>query len=276
MKRGVRFFLSHTQQHGRAAACIVMAAPVRITHTTLIHMAEHHTQGRQGQGARRHRNRNNQGRPRRHRMPRPESAPKKKPSLLQRILGFFGFGKKKDDKKNDRKEERKPAPQNVRVAKGRGEQQNNKGGNPAARNGKRRATSVPPTRNARLYVGNLSYEATESELEDLFKGFGHVRSVEIIYNTRTYKSKGYAFVEMVRMEDACKAAEVLHGQPFMGREMMVSAASERQEQNAEDDTPKAEPAAKPAAEAPAAEPKAESAAEAPAAEPAAAATAQAE
>lgn len=217
-------------------------------------MAEHYTQGRQGQGARRHRNRNNQGRNRRHRMPRPDTAPRKKPSLLERIMNFFGFGKKKDAKKNDRKEQRKPAPQNVRVAKGRSEQQNNKGGNPAARNGKRRATSVPPTRNARLYVGNLSYEATESELEDLFKGFGNVRSVEIIYNTRTYKSKGYAFVEMVRMEDACKAAEVLHGQPFMGREMMVSAASERQEQNTEDDTPAAEPKA--AAETPAAEPAA--------------------
>lgn len=214
-------------------------------------MAEHYTQGRQGQGARRNRNRNHQGRNRRHRMPRPDTAPRKKPSLLERIMNFFGFGKKKNDKKDDRKEQRKPAPQNVRVAKGRSERQNNQGGNPAARGGKRRATSVPPTRNARLYVGNLSYEATESELEDLFKGFGNVRSVEIIYNTRTYKSKGYAFVEMVRMEDACKAAEVLHGQPFMGRELMVSAASERQEQNTEDETPKAEPAAEAPAEQPA-------------------------
>lgn len=222
-------------------------------------MAEHYTQGRQGQGARRRRNHNNQGRNRRHRMPRPEPAPKKKPSLLSRILGFFGFGKKQD-KQNPAKEQRKPAPQNVRVAKGRDNRQNNHGGNPAAQ-GKRRATSVPPTRNARLYVGNLSYEATESELEDLFKGFGNVRSVEIIYNTRTYKSKGYAFVEMVRMEDARKAAEVLHGAPFMGRELMVSAASERQEP-ADRDEAKETPAEAPApAETPAAEeaPKAEEA-----------------
>lgn len=212
-------------------------------------MAEHYTQGRQGQGARRrrHNNRNNN---RRHRMPRPEAAPEKKPSFLSRVLSFFGFGKKKADKKQQG--ERKPrtkAPENVRIAKGRA----NQTGNPAAR-GKRRATSVPPTKNSRLYVGNLSYEATESELEDLFKGFGHVRSVEIIYNPRTYKSKGYAFVEMVNMDDAKRAAEVLHGAPFMGRELMVSAASEKTERPETDSAPTETPAETPAApaEAPAA------------------------
>lgn len=192
-------------------------------------MAEHHTQGRQGQGARRRRNNR---RPNRQRMPRPEEKPVKKPSLVQRILSFFGFGKKKkaDAKGGDNKQNRKQPRQNVRVAKGRGNAANGNGGNPAAR-GRRRPTSVPPTRNARLYVGNLSYEATESELEDLFKGFGDVRSVEIIYNTHTYKSKGYAFVEMRKLEDAQRAAEILHGQPFMGRELMVSAASERSADN---------------------------------------------
>ncbi len=202
-------------------------------------MAEHYTQGRQGQGARRrrHNNRNNN---RRHRMPRPESAPEKKPSFISRVLSFFGFGKKKDKKADRKQGERKPrtkAPENVRIAKGSA----NRTGNPAAR-GKRRATSVPPTKNSRLYVGNLSYEATESELEDLFKGFGHVRSVEIIYNPRTYKSKGYAFVEMVNMDDAKRAAEVLHGQPFMGREMMVSAASEKAERPEADTVPAETPA----------------------------------
>lgn len=199
---------------------MVTRAERRTTHTRT--MAEHHTQGRQGQGARRRRN-NNQGRHRRQRMPRPEPTPARKPSLLQRILSFFGFGKKKDKPADKReKKNRNNAPQKVRVAK-----TNNQGGNPAAGKNRRRATSTPPTRNARLYVGNLSYEATESELEDLFKGFGNVRSIDIIYNPRTYKSKGYAFVEMYQLEDARKAAEVLHGQPFMGRELMVSAASDR-------------------------------------------------
>lgn len=220
-------------------------------------MAEHYTHGRQGQGARRRRN--NKGRPYRRRMPRQQDVPAPKPSLLQRILGFFGFGKKKDAAKKDNRPAKNQKPrQNVRVAKGR----SNQGGNPAARQEKRRRpASVAPTRNARLYVGNLSYEATEAELEDLFKGFGNVRSVEIIYNTRTYKSKGYAFVEMQMLDDAKRAAEVLHGQPFMGRELMVSAASERPE------TPEKDEAA-PAADAPAESP----APETPSATPAEAST----
>lgn len=174
-------------------------------------------------------------------MPRPEEKPVSKPSLLTRVLRFLGIAKKEEparrEKRGDKgRENRNNTPQKVRIAR-----TNNRGGNPAASGGgRRRATSTPPTRKARLYVGNLSYEATESELEELFKGFGNVRSVEVIYNPRTYKSKGYAFVEMYQLEDARRAAEVLHGQPFMGRELMVSAASEKAEQ----------PEGAPAAEAP--------------------------
>lgn len=205
-------------------------------------MAEHYTQGRQGQGSRRRRNNGNRGNAaRRRRMPRPESAPVSKPSLVKRILRFFGIGKAKEAPETSDK--RKAPKSNVRVAKAR---TNNRGGNPAAARKGRRATSTPPTRNARLYVGNLSYEATESELEDLFKGFGHVRSVEVIYNSRTYKSKGYAFVEMVNLDDARRAAEVLHGQPFMGRELMVSAASDKTERSEEPAESPAETADTPA------------------------------
>ncbi len=213
-------------------------------------MAEHHTQGRQGQGSRRRRN-NNQGRNKRHRMPRPTEAPQKKPSFMQRVLRFFGFGKKEEvADKNSKKGKERPQqaeqrpPRKTRIAKSR----HHEGGNPAARSERRRTTSTPPTRNARLYVGNLSYEASEAELEDLFKGFGHVRSVEIIYNPRTYKSKGYAFVEMCHLRDAQQAAEVLHGQPFMGRELMVSAASERPEKAEGDTSPATEAPCEPAEE----------------------------
>lgn len=165
---------------------------------------------------------------------------------MERVLRFFGFHKKsapaKADSRKKKEANRKNPPQKVRVAKS-----NNKGGNPAAK-GRRKATSTPPTHRARLYVGNLSYEASESELEDLFKGFGNVRSVEIIYNPRTYKSKGYAFVEMHRLEDACKAAEVLHGQPFMGRELMVSAASDKPEPRQEESPAEGSPVSDPAAD----------------------------
>lgn len=185
-------------------------------------MGEHYTQGRQGQGARRRRY--HQSYNHRHRMPRPEDAPVKKKSFLQKLLGFLGFGKKKETGKDNpaSRSKDKNARSNVRVARGRGQ------ASVAPRRG-RRAASVVPTENSRLYVGNLAYEATESEIEELFKGFGNVRSVEVIYNPRTYKSKGYAFVEMARLADAQKATEVLHGQPFMGRELMVSAASDRME-----------------------------------------------
>ena len=100
---------------------------------------------------------------------------------------------------------------------------------------------------SRLYVGNLSYEATESDLEELFKGVGTVRSVEVIYNRNTHRSKGYAFVEMIHMDEAKRAVEVLHDQPFMGRKLLVSGAKskearEDEQARAGDDAP---PAARP-------------------------------
>jgi RNA recognition motif-containing protein len=84
---------------------------------------------------------------------------------------------------------------------------------------------------SRLYIGNLSYEANESDIEELFKGVGPVRSVEIVYNKHTHKSKGYGFVEMLRMDEAKRAVEVLHDQHFMGRQLIVSGAKAK---NAED------------------------------------------
>lgn len=188
-------------------------------------------------GSRRRRSGHHQGH-RRQRMPRPEETPTGKPSLLKRILSFFGIGRKKDELGGKPSRNNNSTPKKSRQPRPRTSQ----GGNPAAtaRTGRRRAASTLPTRNARLYVGNLSYEATEAELEDLFKGFGNVRSVEIIYNPRTYKSKGYAFVEMYQLDDARRAAEVLHGQPFMGRELMVSAASEKTEHPRREDAAESE------------------------------------
>ncbi len=192
-------------------------------------MSEHYTQGRQGQGAR-SRRRYQSNRNYRHRMPRPEAP---KPSLFKRVLSFFGLGKNQSKKDKSTKGAGNQPVQRVRVAQPRGQHS----GNPAAatdRKPRRRPVSTPPTENGRLYVGNLSFETTEPELEDLFKGFGRVRSVEIIYNSHTYRSKGYAFVEMEELADAQRAAKELHGQPFMGRELRVSAASERTERTEDD------------------------------------------
>ena len=91
---------------------------------------------------------------------------------------------------------------------------------------KRETQKTPPQKveSSRLYVGNLSYEVTESELVDLFKGFGNVKSAEVVYNKRTQRSKGFAFVEMTSTNDAKRASEILHEQPFMGRNMIVNGA----------------------------------------------------
>ena len=86
----------------------------------------------------------------------------------------------------------------------------------------------------RVYVGNLSYDVSESDLQDLFKGIGGVRSVEIVYNRNTHRSKGYAFVEMLHVDEAKRAVEVLHDQPFMGRRMTVSGAKSKGQDDRED------------------------------------------
>jgi hypothetical protein len=86
----------------------------------------------------------------------------------------------------------------------------------------------------RVYVGNLSYDVTEQDLQELFKGIGAVRNVEIVYNRSTHRSKGYGFVEMLRMDEAVRCVEVLHDQPFMGRKMTVSGAKSKGQDERED------------------------------------------
>ncbi len=86
----------------------------------------------------------------------------------------------------------------------------------------------------RVYVGNLSYDVSEQDLQELFKGVGGVRNVEIVYNRSTHRSKGYGFVEMLRMDDAVRSVEVLHDQPFMGRKLTVSGAKSKGQDERED------------------------------------------
>ena len=104
---------------------------------------------------------------------------------------------------------------------------------------KKKAKSAPPQKvdSSRLYVGNLSYDVTESDLIDLFKGFGAVKSAEVVYNKRTQRSKGFAFVEMVSLDDAKRSVEVLHEQPFMGRNLIVNGARKQEEERSAIETP---------------------------------------
>ncbi|WP_081892428.1 RNA-binding protein [Verrucomicrobium sp. BvORR106] len=76
----------------------------------------------------------------------------------------------------------------------------------------------------RLYVGNLSYDASESDLFELFNGSGRVKNAEVVVNNRTQRSKGFAFVTMMSVDEAKKAVEDLNGKDFMGRPLVVGGA----------------------------------------------------
>jgi hypothetical protein len=104
------------------------------------------------------------------------------------------------------------------------------------RGGDRRRAGGDPgsVESSRVYVGNLSYDVSESDLQELFKGIGGVRNVEIVYNRATHRSKGYGFVEMLHVDEAKQAVEVLHDQHFMGRKLNVSGAKSRGHDERED------------------------------------------
>lgn len=97
------------------------------------------------------------------------------------------------------------------------------------RDSDRKPGDASSVKSNRVYVGNLSFEVTEQDLKELFKGVGNVRAVEIVYNRNTHRSKGYGFVDMMNKEDAIRSVVVLHDQPFMGRNMTVSGAKDKSE-----------------------------------------------
>ena len=76
----------------------------------------------------------------------------------------------------------------------------------------------------KLYVGNLSYDAAESDLFELFKGVGQVRNAEVVCHKYTQRSKGFAFVQMTTIEEARRAVQELHDKEFLGRKLVVSGA----------------------------------------------------
>ena len=76
----------------------------------------------------------------------------------------------------------------------------------------------------KLYVGNLSFDATESDLFDLFNGVGQVRNAEVVCHKYTQRSKGFAFVQMTTIEEARRAVKELHDKEFLGRKLVVSGA----------------------------------------------------
>jgi cold-inducible RNA-binding protein len=81
----------------------------------------------------------------------------------------------------------------------------------------------------RLFVGNLSYQTVENDLQDYFSQAGTVTSVNLMLDKVTGKSRGFAFVEFASPEEANKAVEQFHNKEFQGRTLTVNVARPREE-----------------------------------------------
>jgi len=77
---------------------------------------------------------------------------------------------------------------------------------------------------AKLFVGNLSYQATEEDLRELFQQAGTVESVRIITDQFTGRPRGFGFVAMSSKEEAERAIELLNGRLFRDRNLVVNEA----------------------------------------------------
>ena len=89
--------------------------------------------------------------------------------------------------------------------------------------------------NTKLYVGNLPYETTESELQELFAGAGQVSTVNIVRDRATGQARGFAFVEMSDVEGARRAISELNQHQIGSRSLTVSEAKPKQPRSSDRD-----------------------------------------
>ena len=78
-----------------------------------------------------------------------------------------------------------------------------------------------------IYVGNLSYEVTEADLNEVFADYGSVKRVHVPTDKETGRPRGFAFVELSTKEEESNAIETLDGADWMGRTMKVDEARPR-------------------------------------------------
>ena len=144
--------------------------------------------------------------------PRHQSAPSRAPakkSFWEKITAFFGGGT--------------PAPRPMqRPVRGNGAE-------PSRSPRKPEAVEVTTPR---LYVENLSFDATESDLFELFNGVGAVQNAEMVTYKHNQRSKGFAFVQMLTVDEAKRAVEELHDKEFLGRKLVVSGAKSSEHHSA--------------------------------------------
>ena len=83
----------------------------------------------------------------------------------------------------------------------------------------------------KLYVGNLSYDVTDSDLQTLFSPHGSVQSAQVIMDRDSGHSKGFGFVEMNNGDEAQAAIQGLNGQQSNGRALTVNEARPREDRS---------------------------------------------
>jgi RNA recognition motif-containing protein len=83
----------------------------------------------------------------------------------------------------------------------------------------------------KLYVGNLAYSMTDSDLQNLFEQYGAVQSAQVIMDRDTGRSKGFGFVEMGTTEEGQAAIQALNDQEVNGRKLTVNEARPREERS---------------------------------------------
>ncbi|HEV7401983.1 MAG TPA: hypothetical protein VGO11_03620 [Chthoniobacteraceae bacterium] len=193
--------------------------------------------GRSSRGPRRDSDRNRSGgRDRnrdRDRDPRSTPAPAapQKKSLWQKIVSLFGGNAKPSEspaksrpvytpRNADSSAPREPRPERPRDEAPRPPREERAPREPRE---PRKPEAVEVT-TPKLYIGNLSFDATEADLSNLFNGVGIVVSAEIVTHKQTEKSKGFGFVTMSSVDEAKRAVDVLHDKDFMGRKLVVSGA----------------------------------------------------
>ena len=192
-------------------------------------------QGR-GRGGRRRR-------PEQGNKPRTEFRPARQPEAtgLQKFLSIITFGLYKPDtnvRRGTGQPQRTPR-EDGPVARSERDGRDNREGREGRRDERqggerrekreRRAPISAEVTGERLYVGNLSYDASESDLLELFSGSGRVKNAEVVVNNNTQRSKGFAFVTMMSLEEAKKAVADLNNKDFMGRPLVVGGAKPKPE-----------------------------------------------
>jgi RNA recognition motif-containing protein len=84
----------------------------------------------------------------------------------------------------------------------------------------------------KLFVGNLSFDTTENDLQDTFAAFGTVTEANLMIDRTTNRSRGFGFVTMSTAEEAQKAIESMNGKDMGGRALTVNIARPREERPA--------------------------------------------